>query len=52
VAYHGTHADVPVALILAEWEKAYGKKRVAQWIAALESSGGESIRDFYREDVL
>jgi transglutaminase-like putative cysteine protease len=52
VTYHGTWADVPVDRIVSEWEKAYGRERVRRWIATFEASGGKSIRDFYREDVL
>jgi transglutaminase-like putative cysteine protease len=52
VAYHGTWADVPVDRIVAEWGRAYGKERVGRWVAAFEASGGKSIRDFYREEVL
>ena len=33
---HGNHADIPVETILAEWKKAYGEKRVLEWIKALE----------------
>ena len=52
VKYHGTHADVPVALILAEWKQAYGRERVARWITAFESSEGVSTRNFYKEEVI
>lgn len=52
VAYHGTHADVPLALILNAWKKAYGENRVARWITAFESSQAGPRRDFSREDVI
>jgi transglutaminase-like putative cysteine protease len=52
VADHGTYADVPVDTIVSAWKKAYGEKRVQRWIDALEKSGGSSIRDFYREDIV
>ncbi len=50
--YHGTYADVPLDRILAAWEETYGRERVRQWIAVLESGKGLSPRDFYREDVI
>ncbi len=34
--FHGTYADIPVDVILAAWEKAYGKDRVRKWIDDLE----------------
>jgi transglutaminase-like putative cysteine protease len=52
VAYHGTYADIPVATIVAAWEEAYGRDRVRSWIDMQEKTGGKSLRDFYREDVL
>lgn len=48
---HGTYADIPVDVIVAGWEKAYGKDRVRQWIQNFEKSEGGSGRDFYTEDV-
>lgn len=30
--FHGTYADIPVDVILAAWERAYGKDRVMKWI--------------------
>jgi transglutaminase-like putative cysteine protease len=52
VAYHGTFADIPVETIVGAWEDAYGKDRVRGWIEMLEKTGGTSLKDFYREDVL
>lgn len=52
VAYHGTHADIPVEEIVAAWQATYGEDRVNNWIAMLEQAGGRSWRDFYREDVV
>lgn len=52
VGYHGTYEDIPVNTIVAAWEQIYGKDRVRSWIHAFESSGGKSIRDFDKEDVL
>ncbi|MBW2012378.1 MAG: hypothetical protein JRF31_01890 [Deltaproteobacteria bacterium] len=34
--FHGTFSDIPVDIILAAWEKAYGKDRVRKWIDDLE----------------
>jgi transglutaminase-like putative cysteine protease len=51
VEFHGTYADIPVAEILAAWEKAYGRERTTRWIAELEKTGGTSWRNFDREDV-
>jgi transglutaminase-like putative cysteine protease len=34
--FHGIYADIPVDVILAAWEKAYGKDRVRKWINDLE----------------
>jgi transglutaminase-like putative cysteine protease len=48
---HGVYADIPVDIIVAGWEKAYGKDRVRQWIEKFEKTGGRSKRNFYHEDV-
>ena len=48
----GTYTDVPVDAIVKSWEKAYGAERVRGWIEAFESAGGDSGRDFTKEDVL
>jgi hypothetical protein len=48
---HGAYADIPVDIIVAGWEKAYGKDRVRQWIEKFENTGGRSKRNFYKEDV-
>ena len=40
VADHGVFADVPVAALVAAWEEAYGRERVASWIAKLEAKEG------------
>ena len=34
--FHGTFSDIPVDIILAAWEEAYGKDRVRKWIDDLE----------------
>jgi hypothetical protein len=48
--YLGSFADIPVALVLESWKKAYGEDRVGGWIADLEAKAGESRRDFLTED--
>jgi transglutaminase-like putative cysteine protease len=48
---HGVYADIPVDIIVAGWEKAYGKDRVRQWIEKFEKKRGRSKRNFYHEDV-
>jgi transglutaminase-like putative cysteine protease len=52
VEYLGSTPDIPVALILQAWKKAYGEDRVNGWIAALEAQAEESGQDFYAEDPL
>jgi transglutaminase-like putative cysteine protease len=52
VDFHGTYADIPVDEIVKGWEKAYGKDRTEQWIAAFEKSHGTSERDFESEEVI
>lgn len=52
VEFHGIFTDIPVGEILAAWEKTYGLERVTRWIAELEKTGGQSWRDFAREEVL
>jgi len=49
---HGTYSDVPLDVILAGWEKVYGKGRVEKWISVFEETGVTSLRDFYEEDIL
>ncbi len=48
---HGAYADIPVDIIVAGWEKTYGKDRVRQWIEKFEKTGGRSKRNFYHEEV-
>jgi transglutaminase-like putative cysteine protease len=45
-------ADVPVQRLVAAWEEAYGKDRVGRWVRGFEASGGRSIKQFEREDVV
>jgi len=52
IRYHPTYDDIPVDIIVRAWEEAYGKDRVEKWIENCERSGGETIRDFYKEEVL
>ncbi len=52
VAFHGTHADIPLADLLAAWEEAYGVERVRGWIEALERGEGLGPRRFEAEDVV
>jgi len=52
VEAHGVYADIPVEKIVAAWKKAYGPRRVENWIKGFEKSGGRSGRDFYRETVI
>ncbi len=52
VEFHGEYADIPVDIIVDAWEKTYGKERVKKWIDTFEKSGGKSIRDFDKEEVL
>lgn len=52
VEYHKSYADIPVDIIVAEWEKAYGKDRVREWINDVERSGGKSVPDFDSEEIL
>ena len=49
-AFHGVYHDVPVDIIVSEWEQAYGKERVGKWIEMIEKNKGEL--DFSREDVV
>ena len=49
-AFHGVYHDVPVDIIVNEWEQAYGKERVGKWIEMIEKDKGEL--DFSREDVV
>jgi transglutaminase-like putative cysteine protease len=51
VADLGTYTDIPVDIIVAAWEEAYGEERVRSWIAMHEKSGGISHRDFDKEEI-
>jgi len=48
----GSYSDIPVDTIVEAWRKTYGEERVNNWIQALEAAGGDSLRDFFNEDVV
>lgn len=50
--YLGSYADIPVDLIVAGFEEAYGCDRVRGWIAEFEERGVMSLRVFEKEEVL
>jgi transglutaminase-like putative cysteine protease len=50
VAYNGSYWDIPVDLIVAAWEAAYGKDRVRLWIKQFEQMGERTGKDFYSEE--
>ena len=52
VKFHGVYSDIPVALIVEAWRKAYGEKLIKNWIKRLEEGEGRSLSDFESEDVL
>ena len=51
VEFRGIYADIPVAVIVEAWERAYGKDLIKSWIKMFEEKGGLSISDFESEDV-
>ena len=48
----GTYADIPVEIIVAAWEKEYGRERVQGWIKGLEEAQGDRRKNFYQEEVV
>jgi transglutaminase-like putative cysteine protease len=52
VKFHGIYADIPVAVIVKAWERAYGKDHIKSWIKRFEEGGERSLSDFESEDVL
>jgi transglutaminase-like putative cysteine protease len=52
VSYHGSFSDIPVDLIVAGMEKAYGKERVKMWIDEFEKAGSRPLREFLSEEVI
>jgi transglutaminase-like putative cysteine protease len=49
---HGAFADIPVERIVAAWQEAYGRDRVARWIEAFEASGETPVSRFESEEAL
>ncbi|MEW6673418.1 MAG: transglutaminase-like domain-containing protein [Thermodesulfobacteriota bacterium] len=49
---HGAFADVPVERIVSAWKKAYGGRRVQQWIDAFEKTGEGRWRNFDQEEII
>jgi transglutaminase-like putative cysteine protease len=52
VAFHGVYADIPVAIIVEAFKRAYGKDFIQRWINRFEKGGGWSVSEFESEDVL
>jgi transglutaminase-like putative cysteine protease len=50
--YSGSYDDIPVAVILEAWNRAYGEHRVQGWIATMEAGEEARKRDFASEDIL
>jgi hypothetical protein len=48
---HGVYADIPVDIIIAAWEQAYGAERVRGWIRQFETKANAG-RDFFTETVV
>ena len=48
----GTYDDIPVEAIVTGWENVYGRDRVRRWIRVFEEHGSNSLRDFWKEDVV
>lgn len=52
VDYYGTYEDIPVAEIVAAWEKTYGRERVRSWMAMYKQRDDRSPSDFEKEDIV
>jgi transglutaminase-like putative cysteine protease len=52
IEYLDSYADVPVDVILDDWEKVYGKEYIRTRIEEIEKADGKNFRDFYKEDVV
>ncbi len=52
VEYIGVFSDIPVEMIVAGWENAYGKERVRDWIEEFERGEGISRKRFHEEAVV
>jgi len=50
--YLGTYADIPVDIILAGFEKVYGRDRIKQRIEEIEKGKGRSFRNFDMEEII
>jgi transglutaminase-like putative cysteine protease len=50
--YLGTYSDIPVDVILAGFEKVYGKDRINARIEEFEKGEGRSFRDFDKEEIV
>ncbi len=51
MADNGTHAGIPVEIIVAAWREAYGEARVLGWIARFENLNGQTPSDFSNEEI-
>ena len=52
VGYYGSYEDIPVAEIVAAWERTYGKERVQSWKQMHLNETSSDLPDFDKEDVL
>lgn len=52
IEYYGSYEDIPVAEIVAAWEKTYGRERVERWKQMHLDHPGKTLRDFAQEDVV
>jgi transglutaminase-like putative cysteine protease len=52
VEFHGIEADIPVNRIVEAWSRVYGADRVNRWIRRFEETGGQSLSNFDREEIL
>jgi transglutaminase-like putative cysteine protease len=52
VEFHGIEADIPVDRLVEAWTRVYGEKRVRAWIQRFEETGGQSLSDFDREEIM
>lgn len=52
IEYYGSYEDIPVAEIVAAWEKTYGKERVQTWKRMHVDQPDRTSRDFDQEDVV
>jgi transglutaminase-like putative cysteine protease len=52
VEFHGVEADIPVDRLVEAWTRVYGENRVRAWIKRFEETGGQSLSDFDREEIM